>query len=444
MKIVRFVLPSLVSLTLGLASFSVLAKPGTSPKKFQSLDRMVAIVNNDTITTSELDYQTQLLLLRLRQNETELPPIAELKKQILERLIMEKLQLQIAAEAGIEIDDSTLNQTLHEIASRDGIPLEQMRGFLEEQGIPYNYFKDTVKKELTLSKLQQREVGQNITVSKVDIDNFLDSPQGQDKTGTEYRLGHILLSLSETPSPEEIQATKKQAEEMVKQLRAGANFSQMAMAKSAGQQALNGGDLGFRKGTEVPTLFAKQASLMQVNEVFGPIKNTSGFHIIKLLEKRGGSGAGDSKAYVSTHVRQILVKTNDKTSDRDAQLLLSNVRDQIAKGASFAKMAKKYSEETSSSGKGGDLGWVTQQSVVKPFYQEMSNLKPGQISQPFKTEMGWHLIQVEARKTQHNSSEAMRNKAMDILYQRKFDDQLASWLKQVREHAQVEIYSDAS
>ena len=442
----RFWVLTLVTI-FGLTALPVHAdskKSGHAPKKFQSLDRMLAIVNNDTITESELEYQSNLLLLRLKQSETELPPMAEFKKQILERMVMEKVQLQMATDAAIEIDDATLNNTLEEIASRDGMPLKQMREFLEDQGIPFDYFSGTVKKELILSKLQQKEVGQNISVSKSDIEHFLNSPQGQDKTGYEYKLGHILIALPEAPTPAEIEKAKQQAEEVKKQLMTGANFNTLALAKSAGPQALNGGDLGFKKSTELPTLFAKQTLSLSVNEIYGPIRNASGFHIIKLLAKRSENGLHAEKVNTLTHVRHILIQNNQKTSDEDAKALLTKIHKQIKQGTPFEKLAKKYSEEHGSSSKGGDLGWVSQQMVVPLFYKTMATLQVGDLSQPFKTELGWHLIQVVKRKMQQNTTEAMRAKAMDILYQRKFDDHLASWLKRIREDAEVKVYWHAT
>lgn len=440
LMILRSWIPIIMATLLGIGLPAyVMATPKSISPQGQTLDRMVAVVNNDTITGSELEYQTNLLLLRLKQNTTELPPMAEFKKQILERMIMEKVQLQIASETGIDVDEATLNQTLDEIAERDGMPISQMHEFLEEQGIPFTYFKDTVKKELILSRLQQKEVGQHISVSKTDIEHFLNSPQGQDRTGCEYRLGHILIALPETPTPEAIENAKKEAEDLKKQLVAGANFKTLAIAKSAGPQALQGGDLGWKKGTELPTLFAKQTLLMSVNEIYGPIRNTSGFHLIKLLDKHNKDEHAE-KLQTLTRVRQILIKADLKKSDQEAKALLEQVRNQIQQGAEFSTMAKKYSEEQNSATKGGDLGWVTQQSLLKPFYKEVSSLKPGDISQPFKTELGWHLIQITDRKTQKNASEVMRHKAMDILYQRKFEDQLSSWLKRIRAEAEVRIY----
>ncbi len=405
----------------------------------QVLNRTIATVNDDAITESELVFQTNLLTLRSKQNESELPPTTELQKQVLERMISEKLQLQQAKELKIEIDENTLNQTIQEMASRDGLSLEQMREFLDDQKISFDDFRDNIKKELTISRLQQQELGPHITISKTDVDNFLNSPEGQDQTGIEYHLGHILLSFGENSLPQEVQKTEKNAKEIIQQLRAGADFAQLAMSKSSGQQALNGGDLGWRKAAELPTLFAKQTPTLQVGEVFGPIRNNNGFHIIKLLDKRA-NGSTTLKTQFETHVRQILITSNDKTSEKDAQTLLAKAFDQINKGTPFAKMAEKYSQETSSAAKGGDIGWVTEKSVVPEFFQQMTKLRPGEVSHPFKTELGWHLIQVVERKIQQNTSETMRNKAMEVLYQRKFEEYVASWLKRIRQEAEVKIF----
>ncbi len=247
---------------------------------------MVASVNGEAITESELNRQTELLLVRLKQTDTALPSLPELHKQLLERMILEKLQKQLAASEGIEVDDATLNQAINEIAERDGISAHQMQQFLEEQGIPFSQFRETIKTEILLSKLQQKEIGQNIIISKADIENFLRSPAGQDHSGTEYHLGHILIPLPEEPSQEDQRKTVEEANTIIKALRSGADFSKTAMAKSSGQQALSGGDLGWRKIAEIPTLFAKVVQTMHKGDIIGPLKDGSGSHIIKLLDKR--------------------------------------------------------------------------------------------------------------------------------------------------------------
>lgn len=281
----RCILWTVISVILSYSIF-VSAEETDIQKDPNSLDRIVAVVNHDAIPESELNRQLQLLLVRLRQSDMTLPPLSQLRKQVLDKMILEKLQLQMAKESKLEIEENTLKQAIDDIAGRDGLSVTQMKKFLEEQGISFAQFNDSIKNEILLSKLQHREVGQSITISNQDVEQFLKSPAGLDQSGVEYRMGHILISLPETASSEKIVAAEKRAKELVNQLNKGADFSQIAMAKSAGPQALNGGDLGFRKVQELPTLFAKLAPTLGAGQVLGPIRNESGFHIIKLLEKR--------------------------------------------------------------------------------------------------------------------------------------------------------------
>lgn len=283
----------LICLSLSITAPLAFAK---SANDFPVLDRIVAVVNQDAIPESELNRQMQLLLVRLRQSEMTLPPLTVLRKQLLDKLVLEKLQLQMAKENNIDVTEDALNEAMNDIASRDSLTVQQMQKFLEEQGITITQFRESIKNEMILSKLQQREVGQSITISKSEIEHFMKSPAGLDQSGLEYRLGHILISLPETPSPEKVAIAKKKAEELVKQLNGGGDFAQMAMAKSAGPQALNGGDLGFRKMQEMPTLFAKLAPTLNKGQVLGPIHNESGFHIIKLLDKRSADTLHDTQA----------------------------------------------------------------------------------------------------------------------------------------------------
>lgn len=274
----------LLACSLGLLSFSSAALP--VQKKLPVLDRMVASVNNEAITESELNRQTELLLVRLRQTETPLPSLSVLHKQLLEKMILEKCQLQIAVAEGITVDEKTLNQAVTEIASRDNLSIAEMRQFLEEQGISFTQFRETIKTELLLSKIQQKEIGQRITISKAEVEHFLASPAGQDQSGTEYHLSHILIALPEEPSQAEVEKTEASADALAKELKHGADFAKIAMAKSAGQQALEGGDLGWRNTAAIPSTFAKIAPTLRVGEVYGPLRNDGGYHIIKLLAKR--------------------------------------------------------------------------------------------------------------------------------------------------------------
>lgn len=274
----------LLACSLGLLSCSLAAQP--VQRQLPVLDRMVASVNNEAITESELNRQTELLLVRLRQTETSLPSLSVLHKQLLEKMILEKCQLQIAATEGITVDEKALNQAVAEIASRDNLSIAEMQQFLEEQGISFAQFRETIKTELLLSKIQQKEVGQRITISKAEVEHFLASPAGQDQSGTEYHLSHILIPLPEEPSKADLQKTEESANALAKELKHGANFAKIAIAKSAGQQALEGGDLGWRNTATIPSAFAKIAPTLRVGEVYGPLRNDGGYHIIKLLDKR--------------------------------------------------------------------------------------------------------------------------------------------------------------
>lgn len=301
-----------------LSLLCILAAPcalqaGQAKQKLPLLDRIVASVNNEAITESELNRQTKLLAARLQQTDADLPPLPTLHKQLLEKMILEKLQLQLATEQGIDVEPAAVNQTIKEMASRDGLSVHQMEQFLEEQGISPNQFRETIKREMTLAKLQQKEVGQKITISKAEIENFLSSPTGSDQLGVEYRLGHILIALpgEESLSPEQIQSLQTKAEMAVKELKAGANFAKTAIAKSAGQQAFNGGDLGWRTIGEIPTIFAKIVPTLHEGEIYGPIRDNSGFHIIKLLDKRktkamaASSEAARNKALETLYQRKF-------------------------------------------------------------------------------------------------------------------------------------------
>lgn len=276
------------------ASFAVMsllitlfASPAYAERKsLDMLDRIVAVVNHDAIPESELNHQTEMLMVRLRQSDMALPPLDELRKQLLDKLILEKLQLQMAKESNIVVDDDTVDNTLNDLAGRDGLTVAQMKSFLKEQGIDFDQFRKTIKEELTISKLQQREITPSITISSSDVEHFLNSPSAQNGNNTEYRLGHILIALPNNSSADKIAQVQKQAEDIVKQIKNGNDFSKLALSKSSSPQALNGGDLGYKTVAELPTIFAKLAPTLTKGQVMGPIRNESGFHIIKLLDKR--------------------------------------------------------------------------------------------------------------------------------------------------------------
>jgi peptidyl-prolyl cis-trans isomerase SurA len=281
-----------------LCLLALLARPMLAEAaKLPVLDRMVASVNDEAITESELNQQTQLLVLSLQQGEASLPPMNELRQKVLDKLILEKLQVQLAKSQGIdEPDEATVDQAIAHIAERDHLSVEQLKTALTQQGFSYEQFRQARKTEITLSKIQMRELGQSISISEKDIDQFLQSPAGIEQSDIEYHLGHILIPLPETPSQEQIQSAKAQATDVLKALKSGADFAKTAMAQSAGQQALSGGDLGWRKMAAVPSIFIKVIPRLSIGEVYGPIQDASGFHLIKLFNKRTAESADGASA----------------------------------------------------------------------------------------------------------------------------------------------------
>jgi len=402
----------------------------------KSLDRIVAVVNNTIITDSELNHQTTFLLAHLQKTETELPPLTILKKQILEKMILQTLQLAMAEQIDIKVDQDMLNQAIQHQAKQEKLSLEAFKTSIEKTGISFKTFREQVKKELITMRLQQRVIGEQITISKVDVDNFLNSPVGQDKTGTEYHLSHILLLLPRNPSSKQLASVQAKAKKIIQQLNAGTKFSTLALEKSDGQQALKGGDLGWRTLNAMPTLFAPHLPAMQSGEILGPLRSNSGLHIIKLLGKRIAKESLESE----THVKHILLKTGNHRSHTEAKKLLQNLRKKILAGASFDKLAKQHSDETRSAEKGGDLGWVTQSALLPAFQRRMNGLSPGDISQPFQSNLGWHLIQVLNRRTQQDSAQGARHKVKALLFQRKFEETLLAWLYELKENANVIVY----
>lgn len=402
----------------------------------QQLDRIVAVVNGDAISKTELDNYTKLVISDMKQNTgASLPSKEVLQQQILNRMVLDKIQLQMAQQYGIEVDSMTVSQAIQELARQQGESVENFRKTIESKGLNYSDYRELIKTEMIIQNLQNKEVNQNVSVSKADIENFLNSPAGQDNSGAEYKLAHILLPVPESPTPEALRKSEVQANAVVAKLKAGADFNNVAISTSAGQQALKGGDLGWRSAGEIPTLFVSHTPAMNVGDIVGPIRSSSGFHIIKLQAKRVAAESQRSE----THVRQILIKTDVNTSKAEAEKALRLMKQQINKGADFAKLAIQKSQENRTAEKGGDMGWVNEETVLPRFNQVMAKLRNSEMSEPFETEEGWHLIQVLDRRTQRTSDEAAYNKAREILSIRKANESLESWTKRIRDEARVDI-----
>ena len=415
-----------------LLNNAVAADAPTAP--LEPVDKIVAVVNDDVITSTELANRLHSIKEQLRNQSASIPPDADLRKQVLDRMILASLQLQLADQNGIRVDDETLNRTIERIAQDNKLTLPEFRSVLEKEGYDFATFREDIRREIIISRVQQRQVSDRITVTDQEIDNFLAAQRAHGNTGAEYHLAHILIAVPDAASAERIQAARKRAEDVLKKLKAGANFQETAIAVSDGQQALQGGDLGWRKSGELPTLFVEPVMHMKAGDISGLIRSPSGFHIIKLLEKRD-----DQRHIVTqTHARHILIRTDELTSDAAAKARLNDIRKRIKNGADFGELARKYSNDTATASNGGDLGWVNPGDMVPNFQAEIDSLATGDLSEPFKTRFGWHIVQVLGRRSHDNTTSFIRSQARKAIHQRKTEEELQSWLARLRDDAYVE------
>ena len=398
------------------------------------LDRIVAVVNDDVITAQELDAEVNNIKRQYSQQNTRLPSDAILKQQLLERMISQKIQLQLAKRVHINVDDEMLNRALDNIAQQNHLTVDQLRQTLENEGNNFEDFREDLRKRIIVNELQRRQVISTIKVSKQEIDTFLHNQELLGGKISEYHIGHILIALPEAADAEQIAKSKAKAEAVLAKLKKGADFAQTAIAVSDGQQALKGGDLGWRRSETLPTLFSDWLVKQDVGNVSNIIRSPSGFHIIKLLGKRT-----DDQKHVITqiHARHILIKTGEFTSSDEALKELMKLKKRLDKGEDFARLAKLYSEDPGSAENGGDLGWTNPGEMVPAFQQAMESLPINKISDPIHTRYGWHLIEVLGKRTRDDTEEYRRNKARQAIRQRKTEPALQNWLRNLRDEAYV-------
>jgi len=427
----------LTQLTMGALALicSAQAPAAAFSANTTELDRIVAVVDDDVITRTELNDKLESVVKQLRQQNVALPGEDTLRKQVLERLILTHIQLQLAARSGIQVDDDTLNRTISTVAAQNKLTLSEFRNVLERDGVDFAQFREEMRDEIILRKLRQRQVDSRITVTNQEIDNLLAAQKRQGNISDEYRIGHILIALPEAATPKQIQVAREKAQMVLSELRHGADFGKTAITFSDGQQALDGGDLGWRRAGELPTMFSDVVLQLKVGEISDLIRSSSGFHIIKLLDHRGG----DRHITTQTHTRHILIRPNELISDDDARRKLEEIRDRIEHGEDFAAMAKAYSDDKANSGNGGDLGWINPGDMDPDFEAAMDALQPNQLSQPVRTRFGWHLIEVLGRRNQDITEEFERTKAREQIYQRKIEEESMNWLRRLRDEAYVEI-----
>lgn len=400
------------------------------------LGRVAAIVEEDVILEQELDNEVSTIAQRISASNAQMPPESILRKQVLEKLIIDKLQRQLAEKAGITVTEEMLNNSAADIAQRNNMTLQQFREELQRQGLTYKNFLDNMRNEIIINQLRGREIGGRIKVTDREVDHYLET-QEQESNGTaiQYHLGHILIAVREGAAAKEIQSAQSKANELVKKLRAGQDFTHTAMTESGDDNALKGGDLGWRSLSDIPSLFSDIVVKMHTNEVADPIRSPSGFHIIKMLELKGL----DSHTITNTKVRHILIKTNDLIDDEEAKKRLLALKARIMDGDDFAALARAHSDDKGSALKGGSLDWVGPQDLVKPFEDAMEKLEINELSEPIQTQFGWHLIQVLDRKTKDNSAEHKKDVVREAIRKRKIEEETELWMRRLRDEAYVEI-----
>ena len=415
---------------------------GQSPRPEQAagaridlIDRIVAVVNKEVITQYELAERINRVQKELQRRGTSLPDRGEIERQVLERLIIEKVQLQYARETGVRVDDLELDRTVSRVAEGNKLSLTEFRQTLERDAIRFDRFREELRDEILMNRLRDREVTGKITVSEGEIENLLlEQSEGKD-TATEYNISHILVRVPEQATPGQLETRRARAEEALKRLREGADFAQLAATYSDAPDALQGGLMGWRSQQRLPELYVEALAGLKPGGISRVFRSPAGFHVLKLLELRG---AGAPLLVEQAHVRHILVRTNDLVSEDEAKRKLLSLRERIVNGVNFTELARLNSDDGSAS-RGGDLGWIYPGDTVPEFERAFTELKPMEVSQPVKTPFGWHLIQVLERRTADLSSERRRIEARKALLDRKGDEAYQEWLRQLRDRAYVEM-----
>ncbi|MBW7901096.1 MAG: peptidylprolyl isomerase [Rhodocyclaceae bacterium] len=407
------------------------AQSGRAPVE---VDRIVAVVNDEVITFNELRARLDSALVHLKRQGTPLPPHEVMERQMLERLVVDRIQLQTARDTGLRVDDAQLDQAINRIAAGNKMTLAQFREALERDGIRYATFREEIRDEMTVSHLREREVDNRLVIGDAEVDNFIASETAKDGSGDEVEIAHILLRAPESASPEQLQGLKTKADGIVARLAAGEDFSQLAAAFSDAPDALQGGVMSPRPLDRLPGLFADALAKLKPGEVAPILRSPNGFHIVKLLTRKGGIALPPVQ---QTHARHILVRVNELVAESEALRKLSGLRERLAHGGDFAELARLYSQDGSAA-KGGDLGWLYPGDTVPEFERAMDALQPNEISEPVQSPFGFHLIQVLERRVQDVSSERQRMAARQVLRERKLDEAYQDWLRQLRDRAYVE------
>lgn len=405
----------------------------------QQLDRIVAVVNDDVITRSELDQRIDLVIRQLSQRGTP-PSRAAIERQVLERLITDRVQLQFANQTGLRVDDNQLERALQRIAEENKLSMADFRAAVERDGVKFARFREDIRNEIIISRLREREVDNRIVITDAEVDNLLSAPS-RPKQNIEYDIAHVLVRIPEQASPEQLKERHARAEQARSALAAASSdVSQVAASFSDAPDALSGGRLGWRTAAQLPNVFTEALAGMENGAVSPVLRSPNGFHVFKLLEKRDRSGP---QVEAQTHARHILIKTNELVSENDARARLTQLKERIENGGDFGQFARLHSDDSSAS-RGGDLGWIAPGDTVPEFENALNSLKIGEVSEPVQSPFGWHLIQVIERRSRDVSQEREKLTARRELRARKSEEAYQEWLRQLRDRAYVELRLDRS
>lgn len=410
----------------------------TAPQKtggIIELDRIVAVVNNEVITMNDLNERVATVVAQLKKQGTPLPPVDLLRKQLLDRMVLDLVEIQEAKETGIKVDDATLDKTLQRIADENSLSMTEFRRLTEQDGIRWSKFREEIRAEVLKTRLRDREVGGNINVTEAEIDTQLLLESREASTDQEFRLAHILVLVPEQATSVQIEARRKRAMQALSELRKGSEFAQISAQFSDAPDALQGGNLGWRPSGRLPAIFLEALSPLKPGETTDILRSANGFHIVKLLDKRGRS---DQPTIQQTRARHILIKPKEGVTDEDARQRLARLRERIVGGADFAELAKVHSDDPSAT-KGGELGWLSPGDTVPEFERVLNQMRDNEISGPVQSQFGWHLMQVQERRTEGVSEERRRATARNVIRLRKTDEAVEDWLRQARDRAFVEL-----
>jgi peptidyl-prolyl cis-trans isomerase SurA len=405
-----------------------------SRAQMEMLDQVVAIVDDDVIMASELRERVQSITQTLQTRGAELPPEDVLIRETLDRLILESLQLQLAQRVGVRISDAQLNAAMERVAAQNRMSLEEFRQALEAQGESFTAMREQVRREMLIQQVQRGNVNQRIQLSEQEVENFLESSEGQKLVQPEYRVLHALLPLDSEASEAEVQAAREHVQSLLRRIRAGEDFGEVVSA-SGGEYTFTGGDLGWRKLEDMPSLFADVAPELDKGETSDPIRSPSGWHLVHMADRQGGG----EQIVSQTRVRHILIRPSEILTPEEAREKVAELKSRIEAGEDFAELAREHSEDIGSATEGGDLGWTMPGQMVPEFEAAMNDTPVGELSEPVRSQFGWHLLEVLERREQDMSQQAMKNRAMEVLHQRKYEEELDAWLRKLRDEAFVDI-----